>query len=366
MTKTKIESGRFASAIGMAAAAASRDALSQFAVVTVSATKKWVAATGTDGVIQTSVRVGAETESDWSAAAPAALIAKFAAALPGGVCEITAAPSLLTLDCGGVRFQTATRAEVGAMSAPKGKAKVYLPEMTLREMLRKTKFAASTDQTRKKLMGVNVALAKDGTLSMTATDGRRLAHVEYGCGEPGDGGAEFDVTLPTRAVDALYALLSKNGSQDVTVAADASGMMFTGERWTVTCKVIDERYPNWKQVVPSDVPHVATIERKPFVEALERVAIASDSVLLTLAPGRAAFGANGGDRSAGAEIADCRIDDGAVYSGLFDPRLLLDALKALDEDAFTMSFNRETGGVPVVIKCSAPWFAVVMPLRKED
>ena len=53
-----------------------------------------------------------------------------------------------------------------------------LPQATLREMLRKTSYAVSQDETRKTLKGVLMSF-KDGKLTMVATDGRRLALVEH-------------------------------------------------------------------------------------------------------------------------------------------------------------------------------------------
>ena len=113
------------------------------------------------------------------------------------------------------------------MAGPNDKASLDALEIgsaVVREMLRKVKFAVSTDGTRKSITGVNIAL-KDGLLGMTATDGRRLAHVE----KEFDAGAEarhadFNFTLPMKAVGTLYALLEKMEEADlVTIASDGRG-----------------------------------------------------------------------------------------------------------------------------------------------
>ena len=369
MTKTTLKSCAFAKAAGLAAAAASREKLRPLSMVSLAATKHWLTISGCDGTVQISVRASAETGEDWSAAAPAALLARFAAAMPAGDTLLTFAPGHLAIDGGGVSFGASTKEAWSAMVAPKGEAKAEVPASALRELLRKTKFAISVDDTRKTILGLNLVLGS-GILGATATDGRRLAHAEWIADEGADGDAEkFDVTLPRRTVDALAALLAKcRDEEEVSILADGKAAMFTGSEWSVTSEVLAEPFPAWRQVVPKDVPHSARLSRVPFVAARERAALAADvsgGVAVGLADGRATFGARSAETSAGAEIAACRVQDGATYNGVVSARMMLDALKALDDDEFRIEFSDDGAAKPIVFRNSAPWFCVLMPMWRS-
>ena len=357
--KTKIETKAFAEAAAMAAAACAKDALSPFSRVTLSASSNYLTATGGDGDVQVSVRVQAATDKDWSYALPGALLARFAGALPPGVALLTGSGNGVSMECAGVRFRLSSDDGVASMTPPDaGVAEVYLPAIKLREILRKTKFAMSQDKTRTNLNGVNFKLAH-GTLGATATDGRRLAHVECDV----DASASWDGTLPRKTVDTLFALLKDDG--DVAVRCDGRVALFTSDKWILTTKLVDGVYPLWRKVVPEKADHKAVIGRVAFVDALERAALSAEDggVAVGLGNGRATFGAKGKFSSAGSEVPDCKLGEGEQHSALYDARILLDALKASDDDELDWLFE-DAAGRPVMIRgCGGVWIVVIMPMR---
>jgi DNA polymerase-3 subunit beta len=298
---------------------------------------------------------------------PGAKLAAFAGAMPDGfvTVETESAERAKIYDGSGTTFRLAATdaTEFPLMAGPgEGARSEYVAAELLREMLRKVKFAAATDGTRCVLCGVNMKLG-DGLFEMTATDGRRLAHVEREVvGEEAGG---FAITLANKTVDTLCALLADEEGE-VRVQADAKAAVFLGERWSMTCKVLENVYPQWKRVVPEKPAHVATIDRTAFLDAMARAALAMEDgtgVKISLKNGAAVFKARSDVAEARAELAGCRIPDGGTASFRFNPRLLKDALEAIDEDEFTLGFGG--AGQPVLLKCSLPWLAVVMPLRTK-
>ena len=57
------------------------------------------------------------------------------------------------------------------------------------------------------------------------------------------------------------------------------------------------------------------------------------------------------------------MQDGATYNGIVSARMMLDALKALDDDEFRIEFS--DAEKPIVLRNSAPWICVVMPMRRS-
>ena len=120
-------------------------------------------------------------------------------------------------------------------------------------------------------------------------------------------------------------------------------------------------------MLPKTAKHTAKLDRVSFLTALGRAALSAsedNAVKVTLKDGLAKFEAKNDLSASSAETANCSIQDGAKATFMFNWRLLKDALDAIDDDDFTLDFSEE-GVVPVVLKCSIPWLAVIMPMRKD-
>jgi DNA polymerase III beta subunit len=330
-----------------------------------------VSITGSNGDVQVQYRITGETEDNGIVTLPGSIFWRFVGAMPEGVVEIGGdAGGKVKMEGAGVKFGMSSGEDVDfpKMKEPKaGSAHAYIPSMTLREMLRKVKFAAAEDSTRAAICGVNMKLADD-LFEMTAMDGRRLAHVEFGRKGTGDmNGASFDVTLANKTVGVLYGLLDNKGG-DVDIVSDGSTIVFMCDKWMITAKVLASAYPGWRQIVPEQVAHEAKIGRVAFLEALMRVALASadgdnSAVRVTMKDKSVKFHAASKLAAADAEIDCCAIEDGGEAKFHFNPRLLCDALEAIEDDNFTFGFGDGGPGSPVLLKCVIPWLAVVMPLR---
>ncbi len=234
-----------------------------------------------------------------------------------------------------------------------------LSQQVIREMLRKTAYAASQDDTRRTLKGVLMSF-KDGKLTMVATDGRRLALVENEVEFPAS--AERDIVLPFKAVQELQRALAGEG--DVTVMVQTSQICFKFGNVTIYSKLMEEAYPNYMQVIPKECAEHVTVDRQLLLNALERASVMTmdeahstklvfDGGTLTVA-------------SAASDIGEAKDEVPIKYAGermeiMFNPNYVMDPLKAIDDDEVTINFNN--GHSPAVIKCSIPFLYVLMPLR---
>lgn len=369
--KARIIRQAFAEANAAVKGVVGKDALSVFANVRLDVSGDNVSLTGTNGDMQLEWRLKGECGENGTVTVPGMRLAAFASAMPDGTVTIeTVAVDKLKIAGGeGVTFRLAAGEgdKYAAMIGPKeGAVVATLPAVTFREMLRKVKFAASDDLKRPNLCGVNMRL-HDDVLDMTATDGRRLAHIEFEIREAADDG--FDVTLANKAVGVLFGLLAKVDEGDVYISSDGKSVRIMCSSWCLTAKVIDGVYPSWKKVVPGRPQYRAEIGRVEFLAALERAALASDgdspSVKVSVAPGLVAFEARGEFADAKTATDKCKIAVAdAKESWHFNPRLLKDALESIDEDDFALEFGWGGAHGPVILKCSVPWFVVIMPLQK--
>jgi len=237
--------------------------------------------------------------------------------------------------------------------------KYVIPRQTLFEMFRKTSYAASQDDTRRTLKGVLMSF-KDEKLTMVATDGRRLAMVEQELEFPK--AAEKDIVLPAKAVQELQRSLSGEG--DVTIRLQPSKICFDFGDMKLFSKLIEDTYPNYRQVIPAESKEKITIDRQLLLNALDRASVMTmdeaHSTRLTFSSNKLTVS------SAASEIGEAKDEVPIKYAGetieiIFNPSYVMDPLKAIDDDEVYIHLNN--GHTPAIIRCSIPFLYVLMPLR---
>ena len=266
-----------------------------------------------------------------------------------------------TITAGSAKFKLACLPEADFPRLPKDEdAYAYeIPQATLREMFRKVSYAASQDDTRRTLKGVLMSF-KDSKLTMVATDGRRLALVENEIEFPKD--VEKDIVLPSKAVQELQRSL--NGEEIASVMIQKTQVSFKLGNITVYSKLMDDVYPNYRQVIPKETVEKITIDRQLLLDALDRASVMTmdeaHSTKLIFSEGKLTV------TSAASDIGEAKDEVAIKYAGepieiIFNPSYVMDPLKAIDDDEITINLNN--GHSPAVIKCSIPFLYVLMPLR---
>jgi DNA polymerase-3 subunit beta len=234
-----------------------------------------------------------------------------------------------------------------------------VPQVTIREMLRKTSYAASQDDTRRMLKGVLMSF-KDEKLTMVATDGRRLALVENEIEFPK--AAEKDIVLPSKAVAELQRSLSGEG--DAVIIVKKSQICFSLSNVLIYSKLIDDTYPNFRQVIPQKCDNHISVDRQLLLDALDRASVMtmdeSHSTKLIFEENTLIV------TSAASDIGEAKDEVPIKFVGerietMFNPSYVMDPLKAIDDDEITIDIN--DGHTPAVIRCSVPFLYVLMPLR---
>jgi len=234
-----------------------------------------------------------------------------------------------------------------------------LPCQTLHEMLRKTAYAASQDDTRRTLKGVLMSF-KDSKLTMVATDGRRLALVENEFEFPAS--SEKEIVLPSKAVQELLRSLDCEG--EVKMLVQSAKICFMLENSKIFSKLIDDVYPNYLQVIPKNCKEKITVDRQLLLNALERASVMTmdeaHSTKLIFDENKLVV------TSAANEVGEAKDEVPIKYMGerieiMFNPAYVMDPLKAIDDDEIMIELNN--GHSPAMIRCSIPFIYVIMPLR---
>lgn len=254
--------------------------------------------------------------------------------------------------------------EFPPMTKFKEEKKVTLPQETVKGMMKKTSFAISTDESRYVLNGIFISL-KDHKMTMVATDGRRLALVdeEVDISETSQG--EFIV--PAKAVNELNRLLQEKGELEILYSENQASFTLKDEKGSavlIITKLIEGNYPNYRQVIPSEVKERVSLIREEFLHALRRAEIMtsekSNSVKLSFGKNNLAITANS------PEVGEARESLAINYKGkemaiAFNPKYMIDPLNALTNDEVFIELIDELS--PGVLKIQGPFLYVVMPMR---
>src|SRR5271154_1726729 len=244
---------------------------------------------------------------------------------------------------------------------PKGDgAKIFkIAQGVFRDMLKRTAYAISTDESRYVLNGVLLSF-KENKLTLVATDGRRLALVEQDLEFPK--GSEVEAILPTKAVQELQRILRDEEPLSINFAENQ--VSFDLGTTFLYSKLIEGNYPNYKQVVPAEAKERIILEREIFLNAVRRVALLSSEKSNSV---KLVFSKNNLDITANTpEVGEAKESIAITYKGkefsiAFNPEFLMDPLKNLEADEIFFDFIDELS--PGVIKYKRPFLYVIMPMR---
>jgi DNA polymerase-3 subunit beta len=247
--------------------------------------------------------------------------------------------------------------------APAG-VEIRIAAGTLREMIDKTLFAVSSDETRFNLSGVFVANGEDGTLRMVATDGHRLALVDR---RVPDARIERGVIMPRKGLLEARKLLDEAEEGELTVTIAPKEVRLVLRSVSFFMRLVEGEFPDYRQVIPGAPRVQARANRDDLLAALRRISLLaserSRGVKLHLEKGRLGLSASNPDQGEASEDVEVSYGGDPLTIG-FNARYLIDVLQVHSEgDVIELSFTDEVG--PGVLRGTQDpeYTYVVMPMR---
>ncbi len=240
-----------------------------------------------------------------------------------------------------------------------------LPAAALRQIIDKTRFAISTEETRYYLNGIFFHVSDDGqpVLKAAATDGHRLARVTI----PRPEGAEGmpDIIVPRKCVAELRKLLDEvEGTVEVTLSA--TKIRFGLGTAVLTSKLIDGTFPDYSRVIPTGNDKILRIDPKSFMAGVDRVStIASDktrAVKMALEPDRITLSVTSPENGTAAEEVPGEYSADAFEIG-FNARYLMDILGQIEGNSIEVHLADAAAPTLLRESDSSDALYVLMPMR---
>jgi DNA polymerase III subunit beta len=325
----------------------------------------------TDLDLEVTERVPADGRRAGSTTLPAHILYDIVRKLPEGAqvsLDIGEDAGQLLLRSGRSRFnlQALPEADFPDLAAGEFSHHFVLPAGDLKNLIDKTQFAISNEETRYYLNGIFLhTIESDGhvMLRAVATDGHRLARIEI----PSPKGAQGmpGIILPRKAVNEVQKLV-EDLAQDVSVELSATKARFTFGDVVLTTKLIDGTFPDYMRVIPAGNERRLTVDRVPFAAAVDRVSTISSergrAVKLAMADGKLTLSVTNPDSGSAVEELEVDYDAPPLDIG-FNARYLLDITAQLESD--TALFKLADPGSPTLIldREGATALYVLMPMR---
>ena len=326
----------------------------------------------TDLDLQVVEHMDASVDSAGSITVSAHLLFDIARKLPeGSQVSLEAAENRMAVKAGRSRFSLPTlpRDDFPVIVEGDLPTSFELPARTLAELIDRTRFAISTEETRYYLNGIffHVSDEAEPVLKAAATDGHRLARFTL----PRPEGAEGmpDVIVPRKAVAELRKLLEEAMDGNVQIDLSASKIRFTlgGEGGVVlTSKLIDGTFPDYSRVIPTGNDKLLKLDPKSFHEGVDRVAtIATEktrAVKMGLDKDKVTLTVTSPDNGTATEEVPAEYGADGFEIG-FNAAYLKDILGQIDSD--NVEIHLADAGAPTLIRKdeNSPALYVLMPMR---
>jgi len=236
----------------------------------------------------------------------------------------------------------------------------------LKDMIKKTRFAVSTDETRHALTGVYLGL-KENQIKMVATDGHRLAYateqVSTSPKEP------VSVIVPTRVLNEIVRIFPEEGEK-VKLLIGKNHISFNLEDISITSRLVEGTFPNYEQVIPKEAGVQIRASTKNLSDSIRRVSLLTDekSNLIKLKAEKNLLTITGSTPSSGEgkEEIDIVLEGEEIEVG-FNVKYMLDVLRVIDTEETVIKLTSPSS--PAIIKPYVKdakeenYLCVVMPLR---
>lgn len=232
------------------------------------------------------------------------------------------------------------------------------------EMIRKTSFAISNDETRYILNGVFFEPREGGKVRMVATDGHRLAFIEREL--EGDFKLRSGVIIPRKGLFELKRILDEAPDAECQLGFAENSALFRKTGLTMVMRLIDGQFPEYQRVIPQEGERVLTINRSRFLEALKRISLLSadksNAVKIALSENLLRVTSNNPDLGEAQDEIEVPYRGAEISIG-FNARYLIDVLMVLDSEEVAFELGDEHSPGVLRLPGDRAYTAVVMPMR---
>ncbi|MCH8312680.1 MAG: DNA polymerase III subunit beta [Nitrospinae bacterium] len=235
----------------------------------------------------------------------------------------------------------------------------------LKEMIRKTFFAVSPDESRQVLNGLLLE-TENGLVILVGTDGHRLALIKRTPSKinaPAD--QKLSILLPKKMLAELMKFLE---GEDATYAFSVKDnhLAFIHGKEVIVSRKIDGKFPNFRQVIPTDNEVKVPVNKDALMHALKRVSLLADEkskmVKFEFRSGSLTLVSDTTELGTANEELEISYKGDEVFIGL-NARYVLDVLNAVEDEEIILNLKDENHSCLITVNNDENYLSIVMPMR---
>ena len=233
-----------------------------------------------------------------------------------------------------------------------------------------TIFSTSTDELRPAMTGIFLKLSSS-SCTFVSTDGHRL--VKYIRSDITGDEVDHEMILPRKSLTLLKSTLPSDKSSDVKLEFNASNAFFSFNNIKMVCRLIDERYPDYENVIPLDNSNNVGVDKSEVLSSLKRISIyankTTNQVRFKISGGEILISAEDLDFSNEAnERISCEHDGADIEIG-FNAKFLIEILSNMNSNRVTFKLSEPNKAgliIPDEIDDNEDIVMLVMPVMLND
>lgn len=318
--------------------------------------------TGTDLQVGVTCKTTAKIQEAGGSTIPVRMLSSILRELPGENIELAIDDKdVATITSGSSFFKILgiSKAEYPKLPEFSEEESFSIEQKTLGEMLHKTVYSVSREDSRYALMGLYFLL-KNKELTLVATDGRRLSKMDT----PIDIDVKYkkDFIVPLKAVEELSRMLGTEGELKVFLAKNQVAFDLNDTR--LMSRLIDGAFPDYERVIPDSSQERVKLPRQELASIVRMAGLMTTDQM-----GMVKFKFESGKltvTSYSPEVGEARADMPVEYKGKdveigFNPVFVRDVLSSMEEEEVILEFTDSLS--PGVVRGEGAFIHVIMPMR---
>ncbi len=242
------------------------------------------------------------------------------------------------------------------------KKSIALEDNIIKNLIKKTKFACSTDEARPLFTGILVEV-QNNKITFVATNTHRLAIKTL----PFNYSEKLSIIIPSKMLEEISRNLTGEVPQQVIISLLDSQIMATIDNVIIVSRLIEGVFPDYKRVIPPKFALTTKINVKELAGAVERVALFSTDgeysiIKMCIAENEITITSSSPEAGTGREIISCT-SEGEGLNVAFNSRYILDILKNMEAEEAILSMNTSLSPVCITCEQEPDYTYIVTPVR---
>ncbi len=235
----------------------------------------------------------------------------------------------------------------------------------LKKALNQVVYAVAQDESRPEISGVFFSFSGN-YLTVVATDSYRLAERKIKLVQPAK--ETVELIVPTRTIQELTRIIGE-GAETVEMYFTENQILFVCEGIELISRVIEGRYPDYKQIIPQEHKTLATFDKEEMIKAVKSAALFSKSgindVSLKIQPDKHQLVVASTNAQLGESITEVPAEiEGDANEGVFNYRYLIDGLQNLDVDGVMLALIDGANPGTLRAKSGTDFLYIIMPIKQ--